>query len=125
MTETRLEQIRARERIASPGPWRVVRMPNVYPSPAGDGHTHPALRGLRAAKRLYDRAWEQVEQDMAFMAGARQDVPELLTEVAHLRQQLLQLKRQLKAAAVAAPAGIAEDLDDLCRAIDAEEHRWK
>ena len=42
-------------------------------------------------KAIYERAWEQVEQDAQFMAGARADVPVLLNEVRRLRRRLREL----------------------------------
>ena len=84
MTESELQAIRERLRKASSGPWTVKRVPNLWPSPAGDRRTHPTLRGFRVPKRMYELAPEQVERDAAFMADARQDVPALVGELDRL-----------------------------------------
>jgi hypothetical protein len=88
MTDQELEAISAREQRSTLGPWSVKRVQNLYPSEAGDGRTYPAVRGFRCPKAIYERAWEQVEQDAQFMAGARADVPLLLNEVRRLRRRL-------------------------------------
>ena len=91
MTDQELEAITAREQRSTLGPWPVKRVQNLYPSDAGDGRTYPAVRGFRCPKAIYERAWEQVEQDAQFMAGARADVPVLLNEVRRLRRRLREL----------------------------------
>jgi hypothetical protein len=103
MTDRELDAIRTRERAASPGPWRVMRVSNQHASDAGDGHSHPALRGLRAPKRLYERAWQQIEADMEFMAGAREDVPALLQEMDGLRAALKEVRHRVVELAHARP----------------------
>src|SRR5215212_10115576 len=85
MTESELQAIRTRLRKASSGPWMVKRVPNLWPTQAGDGRTHPSIRGFRVPKRMYELAPEQAERDAAFMADARQDVPVLLGEFDRLR----------------------------------------
>ena len=91
MTDQELEAITAREQRSTLGPWLVKRVQNLYPSEAGDGRTYPAVRGFRCPKAIYERAWEQVEQDAQFMAGARSDVPLLLNEVRRLRRRLREI----------------------------------
>jgi hypothetical protein len=91
MTDQELEAISAREQRSTLGPWSVKRVQNLYPSDAGDGRTYPAVRGFRCPKAIYERAWEQVELDAQFMAGARADVPVLLNEVRRLRRRLREL----------------------------------
>ena len=91
MTDQELEAISAREQRSTLGPWQVKRVQNLYPSEAGDGRTYPAVRGFRCPKAIYERAWEQVEQDAQFMAGARSDVPMLLNEVRRLRRRLREI----------------------------------
>src|SRR5262245_52901829 len=95
MTDAELDDIKSRERAASHGPWRVTRITNRYPSAAGDGMTHPALRGLRVPKRLYEVAPDQVESDLAYMAACREDIPVLLAEVARLRGTLLEVREMI------------------------------
>src|SRR5688572_7667341 len=88
MTAEELQAIRARIEGASDGPWSVRRIPNSYESEAGDKHTHPCVRGFRVPRRLYNLAWQQCEADAEFMAQARQDVPNLIAEIEHLRSTL-------------------------------------
>jgi len=80
MTQSELDDIRARLRKAATGTWTVRRVPNLWRSNAGDGRTHPSVRGFRVPKRMYEIATEQVEADATFMAHARQDVSALLAE---------------------------------------------
>ena len=91
MTDQELEGISAREQRSTLGPWQVKRVQNLYPSEAGDGRTYPAVRGFRCPKAIYERAWEQVEQDAQFMDGARSDVPLLLNELRRLRRRLREI----------------------------------
>src|SRR4029434_2597629 len=88
MTSSQLDAIRARVRHASDGPWSVRRIPNGFPSQAGDRFTHPCVRGFRVPRRIYDLAWQQVESDAEFIANARHDVPALIDEVDRLRSAL-------------------------------------
>ncbi|MGH2399841.1 MAG: hypothetical protein ACRDF6_08335 [bacterium] len=95
MTAEELRAIRARLEAASDGPWSVRRIPNSYESGAGDQRTHPCVRGFRVPRRLYNLAWQQCESDATFMANARQDVPNLVTEVEHLRATLQECQAAL------------------------------
>jgi hypothetical protein len=125
MTERELETIRARERAAAPGPWRVSRVANVYPSTVGDGRSHPAVRGLRAPRRVYERAWQQVEADMEFMAAAREDVPRLLAEVERLRTVFRDVRHRLLQVANDCPTDPATtEVLAVTLAMDSEEQRW-
>lgn len=65
--------IRAREAVATPGPWTVIE-PMVQ-NEAGD-YSPAELRGP---------VWHSYE-DTAFSAHARQDIPDLLNEVDRLRK---------------------------------------
>jgi len=85
MTDSELHAIRMRLRKASSGPWTVKRIQNLWPSEAGDGRSHPSVRGFRVPKRMYEMVPAQVERDAAFMADARQDLPALLNEFDRLR----------------------------------------
>jgi len=96
MTQTELDEIRARLRKASTGPWAVKRMPNLWRSKAGDGRTHPCVRTFRVPKRIYEIASEQVEKDAAFMAHARQDVSALLAEFDTTRAALYDVRMALR-----------------------------
>src|SRR4029434_2505485 len=95
MTSSQLDAIRARVRHASDGPWSVRRIPNGFPSQAGDRFTHPCVRGFRVPRRIYDLAWQQVEADAEFIAHARNDIPILIEEIEHLRSTLLECQTAL------------------------------
>ena len=69
MTSSQLDAIRARVRHASDGPWSVRRIPNSFPSQAGDRYTHPCVRGFRVPRRIYDLAWQQVRWRDGFLDG--------------------------------------------------------
>jgi hypothetical protein len=95
MTASQLEAIRARMKSASDGPWSVRRIPNSFPSQAGDRYTHPCVRGFRVPRRIYDLAWQQVEADAEFIAHARNDMPALIEELEHMRSTLQECQRAL------------------------------
>jgi len=85
MTPDDLAAIAAAENVATPGPWRAVR----------PGHLHaaesPYLCLLLDEADRYDTT-ELKPQDARFLAGARTWVPQLLAEVARLRDALEQLR---------------------------------
>jgi len=121
MTDQELEAITAREQRSTLGPWAVKRVQNLYPSDAGDGRTYPAVRGFRCPKAIYERAWEQVEQDAQFMAGARADVPVLLNEVRRLRRRLREMHTAVSENVQFKPGVTPADLLALIDGILAEE----
>ena len=121
MTDQELEAITAREQRSTLGPWSVKRVQNLYPSEAGDGRTYPAVRGFRCPKAIYERAWEQVEQDAQFIAGARADVPLLLNEVRRLRRRLRELHTVVSENVEFRPEVTPRDLLQLVEAILREE----
>jgi len=126
MTNDDLDGIITREQRATLGPWSVKRVQNLYPSEAGDGRTYPAVRGFRCPKAIYERAWEQVEQDASFIAAARNDVPTLTNEVRRLRRRLQEL-RMIVSEAVKFQAGVT--INDVLRLVDdlvqEEEAHWR
>ncbi|HEY8550711.1 MAG TPA: hypothetical protein VIL35_12205 [Vicinamibacterales bacterium] len=126
MTNDELAAITAREQRATIGPWTVKRVQNLYPSEAGDGRTYPAIRGFRCPKAIYERAWEQVEQDAAFMAAARTDVPALVNEVRRLRRRLREMHLVVAEAAEFDPRATPKDIlrlvEDLLKE---EEEHWR
>lgn len=78
LTEERLVEIRGREKAASDGPWAVQdkgAIPLIY-GPDGE----------RVAKVI------DHQEDAAFIAHAREDIPALLDEVERLRAENEQLK---------------------------------
>jgi|SoiMethySBSTD1v2_1073268.scaffolds.fasta_scaffold17373_8 hypothetical protein len=96
MTQSELDEIRARLRKASSGPWAVRRVQNLWRSNAGDGRTHPCVRAFRVPKRMYEIASDQVEADATFMAHARQDVAALLAEFDGTRAILYDVRMALR-----------------------------
>lgn len=81
MSDERLAEIRAREQAATVGPWAYTRWDDTF---------FMATFGVRAAERVvayaeHDRGPECADEDMDFIAAARQDVPDLLSEVERLR----------------------------------------
>jgi hypothetical protein len=126
MTNEDLDGIVSREQRATLGPWTVKRVQNLYPSEAGDGRTYPAVRGFRCPKAIYERAWEQVEQDATFIAAARNDVPTLANEVRRLRRRLQECRLIVAEAATfqprVTPAGLVELVERLVRE---EEAHWR
>jgi hypothetical protein len=126
MTNDELEAISTREQRATLGPWTVKRVQNLYPSEAGDGRTYPAVRGFRCPKAIYERAWEQVEQDAMFMAGARSDVPALVNEVRRLRRRMQELHMVVGEAVQfqpkVTPGDVLKLVDDLLKE---EEAHWR
>lgn len=78
LTEERLAEIRGREKVATQGPWAVQdkgAIPLIY-GPDGE----------RVAKVI------DHQEDAAFIAHAREDIPALLDEVERLRAENEQLK---------------------------------
>ena len=96
MTQSELDEIRARLRKAASGAWGVKRLPNLWRSNAGDGRTHPSVRTFRVPKRMYEIAAAQVEADATFMANARQDVSALLAEFDARRATLRDVRLALR-----------------------------
>ena len=88
MTDQELEAITAREQRSTLGPGRSSASRISTRAKPATAAPIPAVRGFRCPKAIYERAWEQVEQDAQFMAGARADVPVLLNEVRRLRRRL-------------------------------------
>ena len=124
MTQAELEAIRARLSGASDGPWSVRRIPNSYDSQAGDRFTHPCVRGFRVPRRLYDLAWQQVEADAEFMANARQDVPNLLAEVEHLRSTLKECRGAIDDLMQRGEAISLDELSRIERFLAEEDAQW-
>ena len=78
LTEKRLAEIRGREKVATQGPWAVQdkgAIPLIY-GPDGE----------RVAKVI------DHQEDAAFIAHAREDIPALLDEVERLRAENEKLK---------------------------------
>jgi hypothetical protein len=124
MTHAELQAIRARLNSASDGPWSVRRIPNSYDSQAGDRYTHPCVRGFRVPRRLYDLAWQQVEADAEFMASARQDIPNLVAEVEHVRSTLKECREALDELLQRGEPFSVEDLSRVERYLAEEDAQW-
>lgn len=97
---TRIEEIEAREKAASPGPWivahtksgDVVRKKSDY----ADSDSLDVLQiehgnGVWFCDDADDDCWqlrEVWERDIEFAANAREDIPYLLSEVKRLRERV-------------------------------------
>jgi hypothetical protein len=124
MTASQLEAIRARARHASDGPWSVRRIPNSFPSQAGDRHTHPCVRGFRVPRRIYDLAWQQVEADAEFIASARVDVPALVDEIDTLRAALKECQRAIGELVERGDSASTEELARIAEYLAVEDSDW-
>jgi hypothetical protein len=125
MTSSQLEAIRARSKNASDAPWSVRRIPNSFPSQAGDRYTHPCVRGFRVPRRIYDLAWSQVEADAEFIANARTDVPALLDEIERLRTTLHECQRGLRELLRRREPASPHDLARIEQYLAEEDSRWE
>jgi hypothetical protein len=125
MTNKELELIKTRVQQASPGPWPVRRIPNLYNSAVGDRQTHPAVRGLRVARRLYEQAPEQIERDFEFIGRAREDMPKLIEEVECLRRKLRECRSVLVDLAHSNDGISTKALVVISMIVEDEERRWE
>lgn len=94
MTKIDLDEIEARALAATPGPWSVCPM-DMYIF-GGDGHmvasncpTEDAwqVRGF-GAEKAGQRPEGSQDANAAFIASAREDIPQLIAEVRRLQAQL-------------------------------------
>ena len=85
LDEKRLSEIEARANAATPGPWFPAGNANGYWVECGekgeDGERNQWIANI-------DSAVKHERPDAAFIADARQDIPELLAEVRRLRAAL-------------------------------------
>jgi hypothetical protein len=125
MTSSQLDAIRTRTKNASDGPWSVRRIPNSFPSQAGDRYTHPCVRGFRVPRRIYDLAWQQVEADAEFIAHSRHDIPGLLEEVDHLRTTLQECQRAIGELLRRNEPASPHDLARIEQFLAEEDSRWE
>lgn len=100
LSDERLAEIRAREQAATPGPWKdyVEHGFNGWKSYATGSYklesTSPEVAPYQVAlvegySRGEPTTRRQRKLDAAFIAAARQDVPDLLAEVERLRKEVL------------------------------------
>lgn len=80
VTDTRLQEIEARCAAATPGPWSAVRE-------AGQANAWHVATG-RWVWHEPSRSTFWSEEDVSFMAHAREDIPALVVEVRRLRAAL-------------------------------------
>ena len=103
MDQTRLDAIRARCEAATPGPW-VTKQPE-------DNFNGFSLAHLIAMTPLWRKEWDAVwavppggaspSADRDFIAHARTDVPDMLDEIAALREKVAMLEDESHAEAFA------------------------
>jgi hypothetical protein len=84
LSNERLAEIRERERAATPGPWEVDEA-------CGDVWSPSIWRSIAIVEDL-DLPLVNSEADRAFIAAARQDIPDLLAEVERLRARIQDLE---------------------------------
>lgn len=84
MEPGRLEEIRAREKAATEGPWEWNADEGCFESVAATTYVHE--------HGGYERDFAQSTEDMDFIAHAREDIPALLAEVERLRAENAALK---------------------------------
>ncbi len=125
MTTSQLDAIRTRTKNASDGPWSVRRIPNSFPSQAGDRYTHPCVRGFRVPRRIYDLAWQQVEADAEFISNARTDVPALLEEVDRMRGALQEVQHAIRELLERNEPPSQNDLARIEQFLAEEDGRWE
>jgi hypothetical protein len=90
VTDERLAEIEARCNDATPGPWSAVRDHNghwrvVWP--------HSQNGSVARDGKVFD------DYDAAFIAAARDDVPDLLAEVRRLRGAMDEVRRRIETSA--------------------------
>jgi hypothetical protein len=125
MTSAQLEAIRTRMKNASDGPWSVRRIPNSFPSQAGDRYTHPCVRGFRVPRRIYDLAWQQVEADAEFIAHSRHDVPALVEELDNMRTTLQECQKAITELLQRNEPASTHDLARVEQFLAEEDARWE
>lgn len=144
-TDQQLNEITAREKAATPGPWGIYESGSLIDIAADLEDTGCGYRARREIARLEDEPldndpahrdwtaeedWAQVQADAAFVSHAREDVPALLAEVRRLRQQRRFLLDQIAKKDAASGAGdraLAEFLGagpDIAAADNPTPLRW-
>lgn len=95
LTEERIAEIRGREKIATQGPWRakceILEADECGNATAEMTYVSTNDKGICI---LYGRGHDDAntQEDAAFIAHAREDIPTLLDEVERLRAENEQLK---------------------------------
>jgi hypothetical protein len=91
----RLASIRARAEASTPGPWYVVRIVNGY-IVTHRSATYDSPIVTSSGDRIDDGVGSvaQASANARFMAYARQDVPDLLTYIDALKQELSQCQKE-------------------------------
>lgn len=91
LTEERIAEIRGREKAATPGPWRakceILEADECGNATAAMTYVSTNDKGICI---LYGRGHDDTnaQEDAAFIAHAREDIPALLDEVERLRADL-------------------------------------
>jgi len=116
MTPEELAAIRARAEAATPGPWRGV--PGRYILPDDWNHRYTAHQVIEGC--IYN---PNAENDHAFIAHAREDIPALVAEVERLQAELARLRPVVEAARVYYQT--TEWHDDACERYLAEDMTYE
>jgi hypothetical protein len=85
LSAARLAEIKAREQAADQGPWEVVGIGHIY-GPAVDPDGDDERHWLADTKQCDG----STEINAAFLAAARQDIPDLLAEIERLQGLITQ-----------------------------------
>lgn len=112
LSEEYLAEVEARAAAATRGPWRRSGYSLAYLDPEDGEEIHLGY-------------FDGPEADVAFMAGARTDVPALVTEVRRLRSVMADVQtRHAPPAARTVPAGVRELVGDLISRSGLGESCW-
>ena len=96
MTEKELQKIKERCEKATPGPWKALNIPY-------NGYDDPEIvtkDGTYICQTTYDMQSQSekhnVDEDMEFIAHAREDIPKLIAEVEKLKKKVKQLRKKIR-----------------------------
>ena len=104
MDQKRIEEIRARCDVATPGPWEHDGMHDEVHGPGYEWVIDEELPDHPDAIP-FDQFGHRINPNYVFAAHARQDIPDLLAEVGQLQAENEQLRRELDTAFQEIPKG--------------------
>lgn len=109
MDGKRREEIKARAEAATPGEWEAFQLWEDGDIITGGGNFEICTPEYDVCAYIKNSAPIRREADAAFIAHARQDIPDLLAEVERLRAQVVAANRTLEAIRDLARTGLAPD----------------